>query len=127
MAYLRNKKTLKLGIFSTEIWASKHIKRTSQLFSFKAVQSNIRFTFKATANTFNQYFCNIGPELAKKITPPTSAPSNFIQSCTSIFSLVDTSVEDVICGLDYIDYLKIGKALKVDDIPTKFLKIAKMS
>jgi len=41
--------------------------------------------------------------------------------------LVDTSVEDVICGLDYIDYLKIGKALKVDDIPTKFLKIAKMS
>jgi len=24
------------------------------------------------ANTFNQYFCNIGPELAKTITPPIS-------------------------------------------------------
>ena len=37
------------------------------------------------------------------------------------FALVDISIE-VICG---IDYLKIGKALKVDDIPTKFLKMAK--
>jgi len=37
------------------------------------------------------------------------------------FSLVDTSVE-VVCG---IDYLKIGKALKVDDVPTKFIKMAK--
>jgi len=36
--------------------------------------------------------------------------------------LVDTSVEEVICG---INYLKSGKALKVDDIPTKFLKMAK--
>jgi len=35
--------------------------------------------------------------------------------------LVNTSVEEVICG---IDYLKIGKALKVDDIPTKSLKMA---
>jgi len=74
------------------------------------------------ANTFDQYFCNIGPELAKTITPPTSASSNFSHSCTSIFSLMDTSMEEVICG---IDYLKIGKALKVDDIPTKLLKMAK--
>ena len=74
------------------------------------------------ASTFNQYFCNIGPELAKTITPPTSATSNFSHSCASTFSLVDTSVEEVICG---IDYLKIGKALKVGDIPTKFLKVAK--
>jgi len=44
------------------------------------------------ANTFNQYFCNIGPELAKTITPPTSASSNFSHSCTSTFSLVNTSV-----------------------------------
>jgi len=73
------------------------------------------------ANTFNQYCCNIGPELAKTITPPNSASSDFSHSCTSKFSLADTSVE-VICG---IDYLKIGKALKVDDIPTKFLKMAK--
>ena len=75
-----------------------------------------------TANSFNQYFCNVGPELAKTITPPTSASSNFSHSCTSTFSLVNTTVEEVICG---IDYLKIGKALKVDDIPTKFLKMAK--
>ena len=74
------------------------------------------------ANSFNQYFCNIGPELAKTITMPTSASSNFSHSCTSTFSLVDTSAEEVIYG---IDYLKIGKALKVDDIPTKFLKMAK--
>jgi len=73
-------------------------------------------------NSFNQYFCNIGPELAKTITPPNSASSNFSHCCTSTFSLVDTSVEEVICG---INYLKIGKALKVDDIPTKFLKMAK--
>jgi len=76
---------------------------------------------KKKANTFNQYFCNIGPELAETITQPISASSNFSYSCTSTFSLVDTSVE-VIRG---IDYLKIGKALKVDDIPTKFLKMAK--
>jgi len=62
------------------------------------------------ANTFNQYICNIGPELAKTITPPTSASSDFSHSCISTSSLVDTSVEEVICG---IDYLKIGKALKV--------------
>ena len=74
------------------------------------------------ANSFNQYFCNIGPELEKTITPPTSASSNFSHSCTSTFSLVHISVEQVICG---IDYLKIGKALKVDDFPTKFLKMAK--
>ena len=74
------------------------------------------------ANSFNQYFCNIGPELAKTITPPTSASSNFSHSCTSRFALVDTSVEEVVCG---IEYLKNGKALKVDDIPTKFLKMAK--
>ena len=72
--------------------------------------------------SFNQYFCNIGPELAKTITPPTSPSSNFSHSCASTFALVDTSVEEVICG---IDYLKIGKALKLDDIPTKFLKMAK--
>jgi len=59
-----------------------------------------------------------------QITPPTSASSNFSHSCTSTFSLVDTSVEEVICG---IDYLKIGQALKVDDIPTKFLKWPKLS
>ena len=74
------------------------------------------------ANTFNQCFCNIGPELVKTITPPTSASSNFSHNCTSTFVLVDTSVEEVICG---IDYLKIVKALKVDDIPNKFLKMAK--
>ena len=74
------------------------------------------------ANSFNQHFCNIGPELAKTITPPTLASSNFSHSCTSTFSLVNTSVEEVICG---IDYLKIGKALNIDDIPTKFLKMAK--
>jgi len=38
MASLRNKKTLKLDIFSTEVWASRHIKRTSSLFSFKTVK-----------------------------------------------------------------------------------------
>jgi len=38
MAYLRNKKTLKLDIFSTKVWASRHIKRTSSLFSFETVQ-----------------------------------------------------------------------------------------
>jgi len=38
MAYLRNKKTLKLDFFSTEVWASRHIKRTSPLFSSKTVQ-----------------------------------------------------------------------------------------
>ena len=76
------------------------------------------------ANNFNQYFCNIGPELAKTITPLTSASSNFSHSCTSTFSLVDTSVKEVVCG---IDYLKIGKALKVDDILTKFLKMEKLS
>jgi len=74
------------------------------------------------ANSFIQYFCNIGPELAKAITPPTSTSANFSHSCTSTFSLVDTSVEEVICG---IDYLKIGKALNIDDIPTKFLKMVK--
>jgi len=44
-------------------------------------------------NTFNQYFCDIGPELAQTITPPTSLSSNFSHSCTSTFSLVDTSAE----------------------------------
>jgi len=38
MAYLRNKKTFKLDFFSTEVRASRHIKRTSPLFSFKTVQ-----------------------------------------------------------------------------------------
>jgi len=58
------------------------------------------------AGSFNQNVCNIGPELEKTINPPTSASSNFSHSCTSTFSFVDTSVEEVICG---IDYLKIGK------------------
>jgi len=38
MAYLRNKKTLKLDFFSTKVWASRHIKRTSALFSFETVK-----------------------------------------------------------------------------------------
>ena len=38
MAHLRNKKTLKLHFFSSKVWASRHIKRTSPLFSFETVQ-----------------------------------------------------------------------------------------
>jgi len=38
MAYLRNKKkTFKPDFFSTKVWASRHTKRTSPLFSFKTV------------------------------------------------------------------------------------------
>jgi len=38
MAYLPNKKTLKLDFVSTKVWAWRHIKCTSQLFSFETVQ-----------------------------------------------------------------------------------------
>jgi len=38
MAYLRNNETSKLDFFSTKVWASRHIKRTSPLFSFETVQ-----------------------------------------------------------------------------------------
>ena len=37
------------------------------------------------ANSFNQYFCNIGPELAKTITPPTSASSNLATAAPQHF------------------------------------------
>ena len=46
MAYLRNKKTLKLDFFSTKVWASRHIKRTSPLFSFETVRKIYDFHFR---------------------------------------------------------------------------------
>jgi len=49
MAYLRNKKDYETGFLLNRSLSFKAYKRTSPLFSFKTVQKNIPFAFKATA------------------------------------------------------------------------------
>ena len=69
-----------------KLWKTKHSileinpKSKSSIERFVDETGNKLNNPQDIANSFNQYCCNIGPELAKTITPPTSASSNFSHS-----------------------------------------------
>ena len=75
------------------------------------------------AEKFNNFFTNVGPELAKKIVPSSQHPTDFLRGdyCNSMF-LEPTTEEEII---DIITNLKNSSSTGQDNIPIKLIKLCK--
>ena len=73
----------------------------------------------AIANHFNEYFCNVGPNIASSITKPVSARSE-VRSISQSIVLEPTTKYEVEVA---IHKLKSHKADGYDQIPSWFLKM----
>ena len=76
---------------------------------------------KEIANSFNKYFTEIGPSLAKSFSDNFSENSGPTFVSTPIFSFTPVLCSEVICLLKE---LNIAKATGLDSIPAKMIKIA---
>ena len=76
------------------------------------------------AEGFNEYFSNIGPDLASKIDTSSCNFKAYVKKATSEFAAFQpTTVNDIIhllCGL----YISTNKAAGIDKISCKIIKIA---
>jgi arsenate reductase-like glutaredoxin family protein len=75
------------------------------------------------ANKFNNFFVNVGLDLAKKISPGNKSPIDFLEGnyINSIFlnPTTDEEIEDI------IDNMKNSKSTGLDNIPIKIIKFCK--
>ena len=73
------------------------------------------------ANTFNNFFVEIGPKLASDIPPTDTDPIQFIQPCRSEFNLSIISKTKL---RQIIGKINLNKAPGLDKIPNKLIKLA---
>ena len=73
------------------------------------------------SNTFNQYFTEIGPNLAANINPPRVSFRDFVKSCDSTFELKSLTIGEV---RKLVNDIPVGKAAGLDGIPTSLLKLS---
>ena len=72
------------------------------------------------ANTLNDYFANIGPNLASSIIPPTSTFSDYLKgSHLNSIAIEDTTVMEVINVVNQFDS---KSSTGIDDIPMTIIK-----
>jgi hypothetical protein len=86
------------------------------------LKNNVEITDPGTiAEEFNNFFVNVGPELAKKIPPSLNNPNQFMKGnyCNSLF-LMPSTVEEI---LDIISNLKNSTSTGRDNIPIKLIKL----
>ena len=73
------------------------------------------------ANTFNNFFVEIGPKLASDIPPTDTDPIQFIQPCRLEFNLSRISKTNL---SQIIGKINLNKAPGLDKIPNKLIKLA---
>ena len=83
--------------------------------------NNIKLTSpSAIAEKFNDFFVNVGPDLARKVPSSPTKPSSFLKNdyCKSVF-LALTTTEEI---ADIVSNLKNSSSSGYDNIPTKLIK-----
>ena len=82
--------------------------------------NNVKLTYpSAIAEQFNDFFVNIGSNLARNISTSPTKPSTFLKNdyCKSMF-LSPTTAEEI---ADIVSNLKNSSSSGYDNIPTKLM------
>lgn len=93
-------------------------KKSTDIKQIKTKDGNVVTTEQEIANTFNDYFNQVGSSLAENIKPKQR--TNFVETKVShSFFLKDTHIDEV---LKTIMTLKLGKSPGADDITSELLR-----
>lgn len=97
--------------------------KTTEKSSIKGIKANDLSISdpKEMSEVFNEHFTSIGNKLAEKIIPPNKSYKEFLKPAATSFSISPPDSETV-CKL--LRGLDVSKAVGLDNIPNRLLKIA---
>ena len=86
-------------------------------------QSGKRITDDHTiANTLNEYFSEVGPQLAANLSQSLESPESYLVRCKFHFQIQNVTIQEVVFKL--LSEVKTTKSIGHDGIPNKLLKDA---
>ena len=100
---------------------NKLTNKTSKITNISEInQIGNRITDDATiANTLNEYFNEIGPELPSDLSQSSRSPESYLLPCKSRFQIQNVTIHKV---FKFLSKLKTSKSTGYDGIPNKLLK-----
>ena len=89
------------------------------MFYFVNPQNDVLFHQEQIPNIIDNYYSEIGPTLASKITNPTEVEPFVVQQNPNVFELEEFTLPEL---LEYIKAISISKSSGIQNMSSRFLK-----